>query len=342
MQALVFASPGVIASREEPIPPPRPGRVLARVEHLGICGTDVHLLRGTSDYFRLGLTSYPVRFGHEWVGTVVAVADDVINVAPGDRVVGEPMVGCGQCQVCRAGGFNLCPDRDELGVRGAAPGAAAEYFSVPWGNVHRVPPDVPATHAVLGEPTVTVLHTFDTANVQPGERIAVVGAGTLGLIAVQLGSSMACPVDVIARSPSGRAAARAVGARATYTFDEAPDDAFDVVLEMSGSPDVGPLLPRVAAVSGRLLQVGIPPGGVNGFDLTAFVVKGLTLTGVLAGVQYMPRALELIRSGAVRADALIDRALPVGRIDEALRLVAEGGRPKPKILIDMADLPASG
>jgi threonine dehydrogenase-like Zn-dependent dehydrogenase len=120
--------------------------------------------------------------------------------------------------------------------------------------------------------------------------------------------------------------------------DAAPADSYQVVLEATGARTIGPLLSRIAGVAGRVLQVGIPGGPVDGIDLAAFVGKGLQLTGVLGGVHLMPRALRLIARGAIRPDELLEEVVPVAEIDRAFRRMHETARARPKLVLDMGGL----
>lgn len=342
MTALAFERPGVVAWHQVPIPASRGGDLLVRVERVGICGTDVHLLDGTSPYVRDAFTTYPIRPGHEWCGTVVATAADVDTVQPGQRVVGDPFLPCGRCQVCREGRNNLCPRRDELGVRGQTPGAAATYVRIPVANVARVPAGMLAAHAVLAEPAVTVLNALRCTMLQPGERVAVIGTGTLGLIAVQVVAAQGGHVDVIGVEPAGVDLARTFGAEHGYLDEPAPADRYDVVVEASGAAAVTPELTRIAAIGGRIAQVGITGAATCTVDLPAMVAKGLTLVGILGGVSLLGRALDLIDQGVIRADALIDDV--VGGQDAVAAFDRmQQPRPKPKLLIDLeAPVGASG
>jgi 2-desacetyl-2-hydroxyethyl bacteriochlorophyllide A dehydrogenase len=338
MRALQFAAPGELELADVEIPKPAPGQVLVKVAYVGICGTDVHLLSGHSAYVVGGLTQYPIRFGHEWAGEVVAVADDVDRAILGQTVVGEPFLSCGQCRTCRSGRYNLCPHRAEMGVRGSVSGAGAEYLRVPLTNVAIVPEGVRPEHALVAEPSVTVLNSYESAQVQPGERVAVLGTGAIGLIAVQLGVSMGCLVDAIGIDTAGLEAARSQGARHALHPDEAADDAYDVVLDATGSAAIGPLLTRIAAVGGRIMEIGIPGAPVDGVDLAAFVSKGLTLRGVLGGVHLLPRALQLIAAQAIRPDLLLESVVPVSQAASAFARCNAAGRHRPKIVLDMSTL----
>jgi 2-desacetyl-2-hydroxyethyl bacteriochlorophyllide A dehydrogenase len=338
MTALQFAAPGQLEIARVDVPPAAPGQVLVKVAYVGICGTDVHLLTGHSAYVAGGLTRYPIRFGHEWAGQVVAVAADLDPSLLGATVVGEPFLSCGQCRTCRSGRYNLCPNRFEMGVRGAVPGAAAEYLRVPLANVAVVPHGVPPELALMAEPSVTVLNSYETAQVQPGERVAVLGTGTIGLIAVQVGVSMGCVVDAIGIDGAGLRAARDQGAHAALHPDDTADDTYDVVLDATGSTAIGPTLTRIAAVGGRVMEIGIPGRPVDGVDLAAFVSKGLTLKGVLGGVHLLPRALRLIAAGAIRPDLLLEGVVPVDQAASAFDRCNAPGRDRPKVVLDLSTL----
>lgn len=334
MNAVVFARPGELSTELVEVPNYDSAAVLISVAYLGLCGTDYDLLSGDSLYVRRGLTEYPIRFGHEWSGVVIACGDSVGLPWLGRRVTGGPFLSCGQCSTCRGGHYNLCPGRAEIGVRGSVPGAAAEYMSIPVGNISQVPDRVSLKHAVMAEPAVTVLNAFERGAVQPGERLVVIGTGAMGMLAVQLGVGLGCHVDVIGIDSVGMELACGAGAVNAYSPEEAPSDWYDVVIEAAGATTAAKDLGRVARPAARILQIGIPSQGVDGYPIADLVTKGLVLIGVLGGVHLMPRALELIRRRIIRPDELIDRVLPICSIQEAFVAMNEH-RARPKIILDM-------
>jgi 2-desacetyl-2-hydroxyethyl bacteriochlorophyllide A dehydrogenase len=334
MTAVVFVGPGEVGHRTVPLPAPAPGRALLRVAFVGICGTDTHLLAGTSPYVTDGLTRYPIRFGHEYSGTVVAVADDQDLPLIGARVTGDGIVSCGQCPTCKSGRYNLCPRRDEIGVKGDFPGAAAQYFSVPVTNLAVVPDRLDLRAAPLAEPTVTVLSALEAGGLQPGRQVAVIGTGALGLVATQLASGAGCAVTVIGIEDPGLEAALRAGATAAITPDRAPKDTFDLVLEMSGARSIGGLLTRIAAAGGSLVQVGISGGPVDGVRLSDFTAKGLRLTGVLGGVHRVRAAVDLLAAGRIDTTLLVDEVVPAADAAHAFDRIGEPGRARPQVLIE--------
>lgn len=335
MAALVFPAAGATEWREVPIPAERAGHVLVRVERVGICGTDLALLDGSMGYLESGLTRYPLRPGHEWCGTVAAVAGGVAGIEVGDRVVGEPFLSCGRCTLCRAGRRDQCPERDEMGVRGDAPGAAAEYVAVPAENIAVVPAGLDPSTAVLAEPLVTVLHALSAVRLEPGESLGVLGVGTLGMLAAQVARASGADVTMYAR---GDRAARARDCDAAFVrVSDAEPDRHDAVIEASGGGGSLGLAVRLARPAGRVALVGVP-AEPEGFDAMPVVVKGLRLTGILGGIPFLPRAVRLLADGVVHPEALIDDVLPASRVREALALLAEGRTRRPKILLDLGDI----
>jgi 2-desacetyl-2-hydroxyethyl bacteriochlorophyllide A dehydrogenase len=332
MAALVFAEPGVAQWQDVAVPEERAGHLLVRVERAGICGTDLALLDGSMGYLESGLTRYPLRPGHEWCGTVAAVAGDVTGVSLGDRVVGEPFLSCGRCALCRAGRRDQCPVRDEIGVRGDAPGAAAEYAAVPVENVAVVPPGLDPGAAVLAEPLVTVLHALSVLRLEAGESLGVIGVGTLGMLAAQVARAAGASVTLYAR---GDRAERAKDCDAEFMrIADAGADHHDAVIEASGGEGSLGLAVRLARPAGRVALVGVP-GLAETLDAMPIVVKGLDVTGVLGGIPFLERAVRLLADGVVRPDAIIEAVLPAARIREALDLLASGRTARPKIVLDL-------
>jgi 2-desacetyl-2-hydroxyethyl bacteriochlorophyllide A dehydrogenase len=335
MLTVVMAGPEDIQLREGPIPPQQPGHVLARVDFVGLCGTDAELLRGSSPFLTTGVTRYPFVPGHEWAGTIAAVGQGVSGVQAGDRVVGNPFITCGACRFCLAGRRNLCLNRFEMGVRGNYQGAAARYVRVPAANVTIVPEPVDLRVAPLMEPTVTVVHALRRARCGVGDRVGVIGTGTLGLMATQVALAMGAEAEAIGIERSGLELAEALGASRALHVDEAEDDAYSVVLEVSGAGSAAELALRVAEPGARVSLVGISshPSSI----LTArAVLKDLEINGVLGGVKEFGRTAELFASDRLDPARLIDEVVPAAEAETAYDLLLRGNRTRPKLLLGFA------
>ena len=179
--ALVVRGPGDVGIGLDPGPLPSGLEVRVTPRHVGLCGTDLEIVGGSMDpdYIR-----YPLVLGHEWSGTVAAVGDQVTKVVPGDAVVVEGIVPCSVCEACRRGQTNLCAIYDELGFM--RDGAAGPSVTTREHLVHRLAAGVPLESGALVEPAAVVLRGLSVMDLQPGARIVVIGAGTLGLLTAHL------------------------------------------------------------------------------------------------------------------------------------------------------------
>src|ERR687889_1319378 len=239
MLALVVDRPGASAVRQVPEPIPGPGEVLVEVAAAGICGSDLELLDGRrpAAYVR-----YPVVPGHEWAGRVLALGPGVGGVAPGDPVVAEGLRTCGVCARCAEGRTNICTAAyAETGF--THPGALAERLVVPAGLLHRLPANRPVEPAALLEPAACVASGLLEAGMPlPGMRVAVVGDGPLGLLALLL-LRTASPAELVlvggrpARSALGPGGgAPRVGAAGDPAGRAALAGRFDAVVEATTAP----------------------------------------------------------------------------------------------------------
>jgi 2-desacetyl-2-hydroxyethyl bacteriochlorophyllide A dehydrogenase len=339
MSAVVMAEPNVIVREEHDIPAPLPGHVLVRTAYVGLCGTDTELLKGTSFYVQQGLTRYPFVPGHEYSGVVVAIGPGVDRFAPGDRVVGDPFITCGACRLCRRGRRNLCQNRFEMGVRGNYDGAAADYARVPERNVVKLPESLPLREAPFIESSVTVMSGFQRTRCQFEDRVAVIGTGTLGLVAVQMARALGAQVDAIGVEDDGLALARSLGVSAAVRPEEAERHAYSVVIEASGSAQAAALVPTLLEPAGRAALLGIASGPTSGYDLPQLVTKDAEIHGILGGVGQFERTVELFGAGAIQVAGLIDRVVPSTTAADAYDVLLAGVRARPKVLLEFdADL----
>src|SRR5213593_3403430 len=179
MQSVQLVAPRQVELREMPDPPdPGPGEVTVRVRAVGICGSDMHY------YLEGGCAGYPAMYpsvlGHEPAGEVAAVGPGVENLMPGARVAIEPAITCGRCEFCRAGRHNLCENVIFMGGL-QAPGLLREWATIPAGNAVPIPNSVSYPAATVVEPLAVILHALELTRLEPGETVAVMGAGPIGL-----------------------------------------------------------------------------------------------------------------------------------------------------------------
>lgn len=310
----------------------RPGHVLVETAYLGLCGTDRELFLGTHSYLAEGVSAYPLVPGHEWSGTIRAVGTEVVGLHVGDRVTGDPFITCGVCQMCRTQRRNLCTDRSKLRVRGHYSGAAAGLFEPPAKICTPLPPLLSLEEAVLVEPAVTVLEGLHRTRAASGDTMAVIGTGTLGLIAVMLPATMGITVHAVGLSAPARALARTLGATDATLPQDAPTARFSVVLDASGSPDGFAQAVALAVPGGRIALLGMPTQ-THPIDTTTLVAKDLEIHGVLGGVGHYATAVHAVTTGALNAAALIDTIYELDEISTAYQQLAEPGRSRPKVLL---------
>jgi threonine 3-dehydrogenase len=286
MKALVKAKPEPGVWMEQvPLPEIGPTDVLIKIRKTAICGTDVHIY--SWDDWSQKTIPVPMTIGHEYVGEIVEVGEEVEDFAPGDRVSGEGHIVCGHCRNCRAGREHLC--RKTVGVGVNRPGAFAEYLAIPAHNAYKLPADLPDDIAAILDPFGNAAHTalsFDLV----GEDVLITGAGPIGImagaIAKKIGARHIVITDInpyrleLARKLGIHHAVNAAESDLASVMDELGMlEGFDVGLEMSGSPRaLGDML-KVMMHGGKVALLGIPPAEAS-LDLTQVVFKGLTLKGI--------------------------------------------------------------
>jgi 2-desacetyl-2-hydroxyethyl bacteriochlorophyllide A dehydrogenase len=308
-----------------PAPAPGPGEVLVRVRAAGICGTDYRIWSGERK------VAYPLVPGHEFIGDVAAVGPGVTRVAAGVRVAVEPNWGCGRCDLCRDGLANLCLARVAVGIDRA--GGFAEAVVLPEAACWAVPAAVPDERLLFAEPLAVVARAVGRAAPRTGESAAVLGAGTLGLLALQLLRRRGCRVLVIGRSSRRLDLARALGADAAVATEGpgAADpvaaaralsgrDGVDLLVEAAGTAAAVELaLGRVGLVrpGGRVVLTGLPhePASVEFFWL---VRREIDVRGSMIYRGEFGEAVDLLAGGAVDVGPLLTHRFPLDRIDAAL------------------------
>src|SRR5262247_1974321 len=214
MKAAVLRGPRDLRVEPSKAPEAGPGEVLVRVDLAGLCGTDYSIWTGAR------AVAYPRVMGHEFVGRVQGAGRDVRSVRTGDRVVVEPNYSCGRCPLCREGNRNLCFQRTAVGID--VDGAFAELTRIPERCCWKVPARVADDDALLAEPLAVVARAVKRGAPHAGETAAVVGAGTLGLLALQILKSHGVRVLVVGRTPRRFGMARELGATATHLVSAGP------------------------------------------------------------------------------------------------------------------------
>src|SRR5881628_3988659 len=204
MRAAFCRAPGTLVVEDVPRPTPAAGEVVVRVRHCGICGSDLHWYHGQM--------ALPVGCpGHEISGEVADVGAGVTSLKAGDAVALEGIASCGSCRYCLAGDYQRCPAVGVVGM--TIPGGFADYVKMPARHCFPVPAGVDLATAALAEPLGVAVHGVRLAGLEIGQRVAILGAGTIGLAAVVAArAGGAGEIVVVARRPHQKAAALALGA----------------------------------------------------------------------------------------------------------------------------------
>ncbi len=292
MRALYFD--GTLQYRPDaPDPTPPPGEALIRTRLIGICNTDLEIVRGY-----LGFEGI---LGHEFVG-VVARADDAPELV-GQRVVGEINAYCGQCPTCRRGDPTHCPHRTTLGIY-RRDGTMADYFTLPTNLLYPVPAAIPDEWAVFTEPLAAACEITDRVHVRPTDRVVVLGDGKLGLLVAQVLQLTGCDLLAVGRHPEKLAILERRGIR-TQIAGEKIEPGADVVVEATGSPDGFAAARALVRPRGTLVLKSTFHGDVT-LALSAVVVDEVTIVGSRCG-PFSP-ALRLLEQQLVDVEPLIHEA----------------------------------
>lgn len=316
MKALIFDAPEHPVVRDIEPPAIGPDDVLVRSHVVGICHSDFELLAGRY----IIPVDYPIIPGHEWAGEVVEVGDNVHELKPGDRVVGECVVGPG--------------GRDHFGF--SISGANAEYFSARREWLHVLPDELSYATGALVEPFSVAYSALRAAGrVDPGDQVVVIGGGPIGLLCVAAAAAHNAQVSIVEPLPHRRE--QALGLGATAVFDAREEDfadnvaartanrGFDVVLECAGAPAAMASALELAGHSARIVFVGIDIGSSAPAKLGLIQSKALQLRGIIGSAGLWPQTIRFLASGAVDPRAIVTATFPLERALDALAAAKDTG-----------------
>jgi 2-desacetyl-2-hydroxyethyl bacteriochlorophyllide A dehydrogenase len=334
MRAFVVTGPEQCAVQEVPRPSPVPGEVVVDVARAGVCGTDVEFFTGEMAYLHDGHAAYPMRLGHEWCGVVAALGPGVDESWLGRRVAGDTMLGCGRCHRCHSGRQHLCESRLEVGVRGGKPGALAQQLAVPASSLVVLPDAVDDVAGAMVEPGGNALRAVWGAALEPGDRVLVLGPGTIGTLAAQFARAAGAEVHVLGEREPSLGFARSLGLDGVWTAADLPRLAFDAVIDASTAAALPALALELVEPGKRVVYIGIS-GAPSLIDTRRMLLKDVTAVGVLSASPALAATVQAYAAGSVDPRPLV--AATVGLQDVAS--VLAGARPAgagdgPKIQVD--------
>jgi threonine dehydrogenase-like Zn-dependent dehydrogenase len=323
VRAFVITGPGDAGVRDVAPPVAAPGEVVVQVARAGVCGTDVEFFTGGMQYLHDGFAEYPMRIGHEWMGTVAAIGEGVDRRWLGRRVTGDTMLGCGQCRRCRAGRQWVCEFRTEIGIRGGRPGALAEQLAVPATALHELPDTVDDALGALVEPGGNAYRCVQAAALHPGDRVLVLGPGTIGLLVAMFARAAGAEVHLVGRSPRSLDFARTLGFDGVWTEDELPELSWDAVIDASNAPALPARALELVEPGKRVVYIGLA-GSSSPIDTRSLVLKDVTAVGILSASPGLSATIDAYASGTVDPRALIAATV---QLDD-LPAVLSGERPE--------------
>jgi threonine dehydrogenase-like Zn-dependent dehydrogenase len=333
MRAFVVTGPRIASVTEVPAPVPRSGEAVVGVERVGVCGTDVEFYTGDMSYLHTGVAAYPIRLGHEWAGTVSAVGDDVDATWIGRRVMGDTMIGDGTCRRCRRGHRHVCERLSEVGMHGYD-GALAEQIAVPVSSLHALPDSLDAETGALVEPAGSALRAACAADAGKGDRVLVVGPGTIGLLTAMFLRASGAEVHLMGITQSSLDFARSLGFACTRFADSRPEQPFEAVVDASTDAGVPALALDLVEPAGRVVYVGLA-GTPSTVDTRQIALKDVTAVGILSASPALDDTIEAIASANIDPRPLVAATVPLERVGDVLSgWRPDNAGPGPKILID--------
>jgi threonine dehydrogenase-like Zn-dependent dehydrogenase len=339
MRALVLTGPGECEVRDVPAPEATASEVVVDVERVGVCGTDVELFTGEMAYLHQGHTSYPVRPGHEWVGTVAAVGEGADPAWLGRRVTGDTMIGDGTCRRCRRGHHHLCENQQEVGIRDGRPGALAEQLAVPAASLHALPESVDDVLGALVEPGGSALRAARAANAGPGDRALVLGPGTIGLLTAMFLRAAGAEVHLMGITEQSLGFARGLGFDGAWTEDTVPDLPFDAIVDATYDPRLPARALDLVEPGGRLVCIGLA-SVPSTIDTRTLLLKDVTAVGILSASPALEATIDAYAKGVINPRPLVAATVTLDRAGAVLAgWRPETAGPGPKVHVDPRLIP---
>ncbi|SER71758.1 zinc-dependent alcohol dehydrogenase family protein [Lentzea albida] len=334
MKALVYGGPGTREWKDVPKPVIEdPADAVVRVTAVTICGTDLHILKGDVPEVEPGRV-----LGHEAVGVVEEVGSSVTGLKPGDRVLISCITTCGRCSYCRTGSYGQCLGGGGWILGHTVDGVQAEYVRVPFADTstHLLPPDVSDTAAVVLADILPTAYEVGVLNgtVKPADTVVVVGAGPIGLAAIQT-AQLYSPGHVVAvdLAASRLEAAKQFGADVTAATAEEAERVVgeltgglgaDVAIEAVGVPDTFELCAKLVRPGGHVANVGVH-GRPATLHLENLWIRNVTITTGLVDTVSTPTLLKMVEAGRIDGERFITHRFALGEMAEAYDVFENAG-----------------
>jgi L-iditol 2-dehydrogenase len=326
MKAAVLIEPKKIEIREFEIPEPKSGELRIKLTKIGICGSDVHVFLGHR------LLANPTIIGHEGIGIIDKFGDGVSERIIGERIVIEPNIPCQNCKHCSKGKGNICPNKRVLGINEA--GCFAEYICVPTEYCWQLPHSISDNDAVCIEPTAVALSALSTASCKPGDSIAVIGLGAIGLLLTHIALAFGYKVWVTDIVNAKLKIATDMGAIAVAGEPNQLNEIWEnndvvAVFECAGSALTASLATAAAPRGSEIILLGLSEKPAT------FIPLKIAREGIriLPSIIYdhatdFKKAIELIESKIISPGFIISSFTSLEKVQLALELASEGNESK--------------
>ncbi|MFJ5986361.1 zinc-dependent alcohol dehydrogenase family protein [Lentzea sp. NPDC092896] len=334
MKALVYHGPGKRAWEDVPKPELKePTDAIVRVTAVTICGTDLHILKGDVPEVEPGRI-----LGHEAVGVVEQVGASVTGVEPGDRVLISCITSCGRCEYCRVGSYGQCLGGGGWILGHTTDGVQAEYVRVPFADnsTHLLPGDVTDTAAVVLADILPTSYEVGVLNgrVKPADTVVIVGAGPIGLAAIQT-AQLYSPSHIVAvdLATSRLDAAKQFGADVTAATAEEAERVIgeltgglgaDVAIEAVGVPETFELCTKLVRPGGHVANVGVH-GKPATLHLESLWIRNVTITTGLVDTSSTPTLLRMVAAGRIDGERFITHRFALDEMEQAYEVFENAG-----------------
>lgn len=337
MKAFVVRGPHDAGVEEVEEPRAAAGEVVIDVKRAGVCGTDLEFLTGQMQYLHDGHASYPIRLGHEWMGVVAQAGDGVDPAWVGKRVTGDTMLGCGKCARCLGGRHHVCENRHELGIRGGMPGALAERLAYPARYLHALPDSVDDAAGAMVEPAGNALRAVTAACLAAGDRVLVLGTGSIGLLAAQFARAAGAEAHLMGRSAPALEFARSLGFDGVWTAETLPELPWDAVIDASNAAHLPARALELVEPGKRVVYIGLA-GTPSAIDTRTLVLKDVTAVGILGASQGLDGAIDAFARGRVDPSPLVCAVIALDGLADALQGSPPiGAGPGPKLHVALGE-----
>lgn len=333
MKSAILKEWGHINYEDVSKPEIKDGHCLVKVHYAGVCGSDVHIYKGTNP-----IATTPLIPGHEFAGEIAQLPSNAATkLKVGQKVAVRPLISCGQCPPCQEGIDHLCQTLTVIGVN--ANGGFAEYVSVPLNTLIPVEDNLPTQIAALCEPFAVGLHTCRQGQVKKNDTVLIIGGGPIGIAAGLMARTLGAKTVAISEPKQER---RAIGQRHGFETINPLDDGFvkavhallgtrgfDVAIETSGSHQGMETAVDHVKAKGHIVCLGFPEGGEMPYSVTKAILKEITLVGsrVYTQQDYVDTTQLLSQayfSNSIDFSAYISSIRTLEALEDCIHLVADG------------------